>query len=78
MPNGSLFDVDRAALIAHSGGFDFYMKIDENTIDFYSKKKLLKNLIDWEKHLLIKEYDVNPREQQWFISDKELRLKAEL
>lgn len=68
-PDGKLFDVDGMASVAHAGGFVIpffrhYMHPDRRDIQFYNKKELLKNLINWKKLLLTKKYDVNPKEQQ--------------
>lgn len=68
-PDGKLFDVDSYASVAHAGGFVIpffrhYMRPDKQDIRYYSKEKLLDNLIKWEQALLTKEYDVKPKEQQ--------------
>lgn len=69
MPDGRIFDIDNYALIAHAGGFVIpffrnYMHPDEKTIRYYTKEKILENLISWRKALLTKGYDVHPKEQQ--------------
>lgn len=69
MPNGTLFDVDSFASVAHAGGFVIpffrsYMHPDKDEINFYSKEELLGYLISWKEALLTKKYDVNPKEQQ--------------
>ncbi len=69
MPNGTLFDVERYAKIAHAGGFVIpffrnYMYLGKEEINFYTKEELLEFLISWEKALLTKKYDVNPKEQK--------------
>ncbi len=68
-PSGTLFDVDSYAAVAHAGGFvipffQTYMHPDQDEINYYSKEELLSILINWEKSLLTKEYDVNYQEQQ--------------
>lgn len=69
MPNGTLFDVDSYAFVAHAGGFVIpffrsYMHPDKDEINYYSKEELLSYLISWKETLLTKKYDVNPKEQQ--------------
>lgn len=68
-PDGKLFDVERYATVAHAGGFVIpffrhYMHPEREESLFYDKKYYLDNLISWEKSLMTKEYDVNPKEQQ--------------
>ncbi len=69
MPGGKIFDVDSYASVAHAGGFVIpffrnYMHPDEETIWYYKKEKMLKNLLEWQEALLTKTYNVNPKEQQ--------------
>ena len=59
MPNGTLFDVDSFASVAHAGGFVIpffrsYMHPDKDEINFYSKEELLGYLISWKEALLTK------------------------
>lgn len=67
MPDSSLFDVERYASITHAGGiipfFRSYMYIEKDEIAYYTKQELLECLLSWEKALLEKKYDVNPKEQ---------------
>lgn len=68
-PDGKLFDVEGYATVAHAGGFVIpffrhYMHPKREESLFYDKKYYLDNLISWEKSLMTKEYDVNPKEQQ--------------
>lgn len=44
------------------------MHPDKDEIEYYSKEDLLKYLMSWRKALLIKQYDVNPKEQQMRLS----------
>ena len=68
-PEGTLFDVDGYADVAHGGGFVLpfflsYTNPDEDELRYYTKEKVLKNLIEWEYTLCTREYDVNPKEQK--------------
>ena len=68
-PEGTLFDVDGYAGVAHGGGFvlPFFMSYtdpDEDELRYFTKEEILQNLIDWEHVLCTREYDVNPKEQK--------------
>ena len=68
-PEGTLFDVDGYARVAHAGGFvlPFFMSYtnpDEDELRYFTKEEILQNLIDWEHALCTREYDVNPKEQK--------------
>lgn len=69
-PDGKIFDVDEYAQTAHEGGFvipyfnSFMHPEDEEEFRYYTKEKLLQTLINWEKILCKKEFDVNKKEQQ--------------
>ncbi len=69
MPNGTLFDVEGYASVAHGGGFVIpffrsYMHCDKEAVKYSSKEQILISLIKWKDNLLTKKYDVNPKELQ--------------
>ncbi len=67
-PDGSLFDVERYASVAHAGGFviPFFTHYFTPGADvrYSSKDEYLNSLISWEKSLTTKTYDVHLKEQK--------------
>ncbi len=68
-PDGKLFDVEGLARVAHAGGFvvpffKAHMHPDKKYIRYYDKQEIYETLLEWEKELITKKYDVNPKEQQ--------------
>ena len=68
-PDGTLFDVEGYARVAHAGGFVIpffadYMTPKEEDIRFSSKDEYLSNLIAWEKALTTRDYDATIKEQK--------------
>lgn len=61
-PDGTLFDVDGYASVAHAGGFviPFFIQYIEPREDmrYYFKDEFLKSLISWEKALTTRTFDV--------------------
>ena len=67
-PDGNLFDVNTYTRVAHAGGFIIpfftcYMTPEENDILFSPKENYLHNLIDWEKALTTRTYDIKKKAQ---------------
>lgn len=67
-PEGTLFDVDTHASVSHAGGFviPFFTHYitPEKDMRYFSKDEYLNSLINWEKALTTKTYDVKLKEQK--------------
>ena len=68
-PDGTLFNVDKRAGIAHAGGFVIpffrhYITPTKEEIRFSSKEEYLNNLIAWEKALTTETFDAPIQEQK--------------